>query len=196
MDYNYQELRNVQQELDSLLELKDRNYPKIKQLERKIEFYSKSLEEFPDGETVILANQYKEELEKLKKGKFPSTKEESQIIDDALYSLVKNEINGFTLYLDLEMGTSIDFVKLGESQIQLSIKVEDEDDAKRIKKILLSDISNLTYNANSNSLVKTFAIQNNPNLLPIKETVSRIVIISKGFLRAENTIYLKRIPKN
>lgn len=194
VDYNYQELRNVQQELDCLLELKDPNYPEIKRLEWKIEFYSKRNEEFPESGGHMLVNHYKEELEKIKKGTSSSTSEESQMIDEALYALAKDEIEGFTLYLDLETGSSIDFVKLGDDQIELRLKVDNENDARNIKKYRLSDILGLTYDSVSNSLVKTFPIRTNTNILPIKETVSRIVIMSKGFLGSTDTIYLKRIP--
>ncbi|MEC7264129.1 MAG: hypothetical protein VXW38_10340 [Bacteroidota bacterium] len=197
VDYNYQELRNVQQELDCLLELKDPNYPKIKRLESEIAFYSKREGPYL-GFSELHAPMLKkaeDELKKLKDQKsFPSS-EETQVLDEALFSFAKNEIKGFTLYLDLEMNSRIDFVKLGDDQIELSLKVDNENDARNIKKYRLSDILDLTYEPNSKCLVKTFDIRPNTNILPIKETVSRIVIMSKGFFRSKNTIYLKRTPK-
>ncbi|WP_375325942.1 hypothetical protein [Flagellimonas sp. GZD32] len=193
---NYKELGYIQRELDSLLELKNPNYPKIKRLEWQIELYSKKNERFPEISDLNkqMVNQSKKELEEIKRKKVPTTSDESQHVDEALYSLLNNDIKAFVLYLDLKMGTRIDFTKKEENHIQISIPVEDENDARHLKKYTLIGDLDMNFHEQSNCLTKEFDVGPNKDVLPIKEVVSRIVIGSKGFLRSGGEIFLKLKP--
>ena len=196
VDNNYKELRYVQRELDALSELKNPNYPKIKRLEWQIELYSKHNHHHSELSDLNsqMVNHYKEELEKIKKEKFPSPTEETQFIDDALFSMANNRSKGFVLHLDLKMDTCIDLSAQGENQILLSLKVENKRDAKNLKKYTLLGDLGLTYDTSSNCLVRVFEVGPNKDVLPIKEAISRIVIGSKGFLWGDGMIYLKPKP--
>lgn len=197
VDNNYKELGYVQRELDCLLRLKDRNYHKIKRLEWEIDQYSNKRNHhlYNDEFTSKMVNQFKEELEKIKKQGPSSSSLDTQFIDEALFSIVTGEIEGFTLLLDVKMDSKIELVRNGENQLLLRIGVESKNDAKYLKKYgLLGDVG-LSYDDNLNSLVKLFEIGPHKNVLPIKEAISRIVIGSKGFLWEEGTIYLKLITK-
>lgn len=193
VDYNYQELRYIQHELNRLLELKDPNYPKIKRLEKEVEFYSKSDEPFVDFSELNapMLKKAEEELKKLKLHKPIPPAEETQILDEALFSLAQNEIKGFTIHLDMNEGFKIELNKKGENLIHLSIRAKDENDVGQLRRNdLLSDLG-LNYVHDLHALVKVFEIGRNKNVLPIKEAISRIVIGTKGFLWEEGTIYLK-----
>ncbi|MAU14749.1 MAG: hypothetical protein CMH46_04330 [Muricauda sp.] len=119
--HTHQELRYVQQELDCLLELQNADYRKIQWLKRNIDSYSK--EEDSSGYFKPQYDRYKRELEELKK-KRPIVSEETQILDGALFSLINEEIEGFTVYLDLKKHSFIDVVKIETGQVQLKLVQE------------------------------------------------------------------------
>jgi hypothetical protein len=196
VDYHYNELGHIQRELDCLLELKDSNYPKIKRLESEIAFFSKKEEPYVGFSEVYAPSleKAKSELKKLKGEKTKTPSEETQIVDEALFSLLEGKIKGFTIYLGVEMDFLIDFIKKGSNQIMLSFKVPDENDASHLKQYGLLNNLGLIYDDTTRSLVHLFHVVPNKNILPIKETIARIVVVTKRFLRTKGTIYLKVTP--
>ena len=93
--YANEQLRHIQLELECLLELQNANYQKIQRLKRNIESFSER--ENSLGYFVPQIDQYKKELEDLKKERTIDS-EETQILDEAIFSLINKEIEGFTIY--------------------------------------------------------------------------------------------------
>lgn len=188
----HDELRYVQYELDCLLELQNANHREIQRLKRNIDSYSK---EDSSGYFKSKINQYKRELEELKK-KRPIASEETQILDEALFSLIDEEIEGFTVYLDLKKQSFIDVVKIETGQIQLKLVQESPygNDLNSLKEYMFKGEPRLIIDGSSKSLVALLNVDRYKNMLPIKETISRIVIGSKYWLGLGDTIFLKLKP--
>lgn len=187
----HDELRYVQNELDCLLELQNANHRKIQRLKRNIDSYT---EEDSSGYFKPQIDQYKRELEELKK-KRPIAPEETQILDEALFSLVNEEIEGFTVYFDLKKQAYIDVVKIETGQIQLTLaEGTSQGGFGFLKEYMFKGEPKLILDGSSKSLIALLNVDRYKNVLPIKETISRIVIGSKYWLGLGDTIFLKLKP--
>ncbi|WP_349352328.1 MULTISPECIES: hypothetical protein [unclassified Flagellimonas] len=191
--YANEQLRHIQLELECLLELQNANYQKIQRLKRNIESFSER--ENSLGYFVPQIDQYKKELEDLKKERTIDS-EETQILDEAIFSLINKEIEGFTIYFDLKKESYIDAVIIETGQIQLRLMQESPygNDLNFLKKYVFMGAPRTMYDESTKSLVTYITMNRYKNVLPIKETISRIVIGSKYWLGLGDTIFLKLKP--
>jgi hypothetical protein len=191
--YADEQLRHIQLELACLLELQNANYQKIQRLKRNIESFSER--ENSLGYFVPQIDQYKKELEDLKKERTIDS-EETQILDEAIFSLINKEIEGFTIYFDLKKESYIDAVIIESGQIQLRLMQESPygNDLNSLKKYVFMGAPRTMYDESTKSLVTYITMNRYKNVLPIKETISRIVIGSKYWLGLGDTIFLKLKP--
>jgi hypothetical protein len=191
--YADEQLRHIQLELECLLELQNANYQKIQRLKRNIESFSER--ENSLGYFVPQIDQYKKELEDLKKERTIDS-EETQILDEAIFSLINKEIEGFTIYFDLKKESYIDAVIIETGQIQLRLMQESPygNDLNFLKKYVFMGAPRTMYDESTKSLVTYITMNRYKNVLPIKETISRIVIGSKYWLGLGDTIFLKLKP--
>ena len=134
--YNYKELGRIQRELDCLLTLKNPDYPKIKKLEKEIDFYSER--DWPHPKMAeyyaTKVKAFRKELEKLKSKQEFICSDETQILDDALFSLVNDEIQGFSIFDEIEMHFKMDISKNQVGEIRLDLKVGERASAEHLKK--------------------------------------------------------------
>ncbi|WP_421808336.1 hypothetical protein [Flagellimonas sp.] len=191
--YADEQLRHIQLELECLLELQNANYQKIQRLKRNIESFSER--ENSLGCFVPQIDQYKKELEDLKKERTIDS-EETQILDEAIFSLINKEIEGFTIYFDLKKESYIDAVIIETGQIQLRLMQESPygNDLNFLKKYVFMGAPRTMYDESTKSLVTYITMNRYKNVLPIKETISRLVIGSKYWLGLGDTIFLKLKP--
>lgn len=191
--YADEQLRHIQLELECLLELQNANYQKIQRLKKNIESFSER--ENSLGYFVPQIDQYKRELEDLKKERTIDS-EETQILDEAIFSLINKEIEGFTIYFDLKKESYIDAVIIETGQIQLRLMQESPygNDLNFLKKYVFMGAPRTMYDESTKSLVTYITMNRYKNVLPIKETISRIVIGSKYWLGLGDTIFLKLKP--
>ncbi|MFN3138277.1 MAG: hypothetical protein ACE37L_11360 [Allomuricauda sp.] len=191
--YADEQLRHIQLELECLLELQNANYQKIQRLKRNIESFSER--ENSLGYFVPQIDRYKKELEDLKKERTIDS-EETQILDEAIFSLINKEIEGFTIYFNLKKESYIDAVIIETGQIQLRLMQESPygNDLNFLKKYVFMGAPRTMYDESTKSLVTYITINRYKNVLPIKETISRIVIGSKYWLGLGDTIFLKLKP--
>ena len=191
--YNYKELGRIQRELDCLLTLKNPDYPKIKKLEKEIDFYSER--DWPHPKMAeyyaTKVKAFRKELEKLKSKQEFICSDETQILDDALFSLVNDEIQGFSIFDEIEMHFKMDISKNQVGEIRLDLKVGERASAEHLKKYRLSDVPKLIYDESSKSFIANFKVDRFKNVLPIKQTISKIVIATNQYYSLGNTIYLK-----
>jgi len=141
-------------------------------------------------------NQDKRELEELENKKRQIASEETQILDEALFSLINGEVEGFTVYLDLKKQTYIDVIKIEAGRIQLRLVQEAlyGNDLRFLKEYVFKGVPKSIYDESTKSLVMLLDVDRYKNVLPIKETISRIVIGSKYWLGLGDTIFLKLKP--
>lgn len=191
--YNYKELERIQRELDCLLTLKNPDYPKIKKLEKEIDFYSERDWPHPKMAEYYApkVKAFRKELEKLKSKQEFICSDETQILDDALFSLVNDEIQGFSIFDEIEMYFKMDISKNQVGEIRLDLNVGERASAEHLKKYRLSDVPKLIYDESSKSLIANFKVDRFKNVLPIKQTISKIVIATYQYYSLGNTIYLK-----
>lgn len=134
---------------------------------------------------------FRKELEKLKSKQEFICSDETQILDDALFSLVNDEIQGFSIFDEMEMHFKMDISKNQVGEIRLDLKVGERASAEHLKKYRLSDVPKLIYDESSKSLIANFKVDRFKNVLPIKQTISKIVIATNQYYSLGNTIYLK-----
>jgi hypothetical protein len=65
-------------------------------------------------------------------------------------------------------------------------------EASDLKKYVLTDVQELSYNDKDESLMAIFKVNHYKNVLPIKETISKIVIATKQYWGIGDMIYLKK----
>lgn len=196
VEKNYDELEHIQRELDCLSELENPFYPKIKSLETRIAFFKKKEDQAPEPDDFLkeIIAKAEHELEALKKKKATPSSEDTQIVDEAIFSLLKEEIYGFVIHLDKENEVLLSKNHDVDNGIAILVKVENRNEADRLKQYGLLNSLGLVYDENSNYLKTSFTLKNPKNVLPIKEIISRITIGLKGRIKAKGPIYLKVIP--
>ncbi|MER3375850.1 MAG: hypothetical protein RIM83_14525 [Allomuricauda sp.] len=196
VEKNYDGLEHIQRELDCLCELKNPFYPKIRSLEMQIAFLKQKENKNPEPDDFLKEriSEAENALEALKKKKATPSSEETQIVDDAIFSLLKEEIFGFSIHLDEENEVLLSKNHEIDNSIAIAVKVKNRNEADWLKQNGLLNSLGLAYDENSNYLKTSFQLKRPKNVLPLKEIISRITIGLKGSIRPKGSIYLRVIP--
>ncbi|MFD2100225.1 hypothetical protein [Flagellimonas iocasae] len=196
VEKNFDELEHIQRELDCLCELKNPFYPKIKRLEMQIAFFRQKENQSPEPDNYFQEKIAEAEyaLKALRNKKAHTTSDETQIVDEAIFSLLKGKIYGFSIHFDEKNEVLLCKDHNLDNSIAISVKVQNRNEAEWLKQHGLLNSLGLVYDENSNCLKTSFALKNPKNVLPLKEIISRITIGLKGSIRPRGSIYLKVIP--
>jgi hypothetical protein len=196
VEFDEKALREVQRELDRLLEFKNPNYPEIKRLESQIVFFENMRKErssmafYYEGQI----NEVKEKLDALKKEIPSQCIFETQFLDDAIFKLVQGELSSFKLHLDIENSHYLRISPKEENRVQVSIFVSSEDINWLLQNSIIKDLG-FIKDPNGEKLDYVFKLTSIKNILPLKELLSRIVVVLRADLRHQNTVNLELIKK-
>ncbi len=199
VEFDEKALGYAQRELDRLLELKNPSYSKIRRIEFSINQYERMWKNFSPSKSELMSSYFKPKIDALKKElielrklKEPPSREETQLIDEAIYNLISNGLNKIKIHLSIERKLFFQIHKINQKTFLVTFNAE-EDELLWFYKY--SDIKNHDFKINNDKrrLLKNFILNNPKDILPLKNFLSRIIIQLKPNLRNEDSLYLELI---
>jgi len=190
-------IMDLNQELEVLLELQNTYYPEIKEAEYKLEMYSrlsnidkfKHLPEWRDSNAEKISLQ-RRKIEEFKKLKSPIS-DETQFVDEAIFSLLQGKQNGFFLHFAItEEKAGIKIEYCGDCLFDL--KISGSPNAINWLKSH-SAVKDLYFVKDSKeaSLSTSFKISSKKNILPLKEVLAKIVFAFRTNFKSVKTMHLE-----
>lgn len=192
MDFDVTALRYLRQELEILLSLKDPHYHDKKRLKeriRRVEEITQRDSSVPLGLTYQI-EAWKRELKELSAIKHRENHLETQRVDENLYLLAANKISGFRIYLDSRRRVFLELrLMKGNTHFHISFYCDNNDYSWYLNHSVITDLR-LSENGQK-GLEMVVPIENQKNLLNVKELLSRLVIGLKVNLEKRNRAYLE-----
>ncbi|GMN07811.1 hypothetical protein MTsPCn5_32000 [Croceitalea sp. MTPC5] len=204
VEFDERALGHLHKELDTLLELKNPSYPEIKKAKSLIESYErmeKSFEEekgsefrriFYEEYTKPKINEQKRIVENLEKHPIRPSYKETQEIDEALFKLIQKKIKRFFLHLDEESGAQFEVFLQEKSKFKIKFRIINGELSWYKRHSILREM-NFTESENKTHLERSFALQNQKDVLPLKGFLASLIIGLKSYFKSAQSIYLELI---